>query len=495
LPRYEFKFSAYRQWQQHVRAFKAPAGYDPSQGNIGFHLGDAGPAVEVADLRLVNYGADFDIERLPKSAVTYDGREADAPWRKAALDRIEKIRKGNLSVEVVDAEGRAVEGAKVVVEMQRHAFQFGNTVRSAILGATEDKLPLTKDINGENVKVTAEDVRKYREVVRKYCSAVTFESELRPHVWKLQTGTNQVWREKFRVFSEEAVPWLQKNDIDIRGHYVAWGAIDYNAVEKQFIGNPEGHRKWLWEHMADVLPKTSGFVSEWDTLNHIVAWGKHTYEIEYGGLDIYTDIMKEARRLAPEATHAVNEGKVLPDGYKREPYKRVIRFLNDHGQAPDVVGFMAHFDITTLTPPEELLAVYDDFSEIAPRLQLSEFDVEAGDDEKLQADFYRDVMIATFSHPNFVGIIQWGFWENAHWKPHAALWRSDWSLKPSGEVFVDLVSKKWWTDEEITTDQDGNGQVRGFLGEYDVSVEYNGSTVTEKVLLEKGGTRVRLVLK
>jgi GH35 family endo-1,4-beta-xylanase len=247
--------------------------------------------------------------------------------------------------------------------------------------------------------------------------------------------------------------------------------------------------------MADVLPRTSGFVTEWDTINHIVGWGKHTYEIEYGGLEIYADLMKEARRLAPNARHSINEGRVLPNGYKREAYKRVIRFLNEHGQAPDAVGFMAHFDVTTLTPPEELLEVFDDFAEIAPRLQLSELDVDAGDDEQLQADYFRDVLIASFSHPNFVGIVQWGFWESAHWKPAAALWRSDWSLKPSGEVFVDLVTRKWWTDEEITTDQGGKGQVRGFLGEYDVGVEYNGSTVSEKVLLKNGGTLVRVVLK
>ena len=42
----------------------------------------------------------------------------------------------------------------------------------------------------------------------------------------------------------------------------------------------------------------------------------------------------------------------------------------------------------------------------------------------------RDVMIASFSHPNFIAIVQWGFWEKMHWKPAAALWREDWTLKP-----------------------------------------------------------------
>jgi GH35 family endo-1,4-beta-xylanase len=205
--------------------------------------------------------------------------------------------------------------------------------------------------------------------------------------------------------------------------------------------------------------------------------------------------MKEARRLAPNSSHAINEGKVLPNGYKREPYKRVIHFLNEQGQAPDTVGFMGHFELMTLTPPEELLEVYDNFAKLAPRLQLSEFDVEAGDDDKLQADYYRDVMIASFSHPNFVSIVQWGFWEKAHWKPAAALWRADWTLKPAGKVFVDLTKKKWWTNKTTSTNAAGKSQVRGFLGDYKITVELDGQTVNEKTTLTRDGTTLRIKIK
>jgi len=37
---------------------------------------------------------------------TYEGRNADAPWRKEARARIEKIRKAPLKVQVVDAQGK-----------------------------------------------------------------------------------------------------------------------------------------------------------------------------------------------------------------------------------------------------------------------------------------------------------------------------------------------------------------------------------------------------
>lgn len=488
--RYEFKFSPFRKWEQHVRAFEAPSDFDFKKGNVSFHLGAAEPVIEIANLRVVNYGSKVKISELPESRVTYEGREPDAAWRNEALARIEKIRKAGLVVKVVDADGNPVEGAEVKVEMQRHAFRFGNTVNAHLLGAGEEGFPYTKVRNGQKFVTTWAEAQRYREVVKDYFNAVTFESEFRPHVWKQQTSGSERGKKSYEILMGSAIPWLREHGIGIRGHYLSWGAMDFNAIEKVYVGNPEGHRKWLWEHMADVLGKTEGLVTEWDTINHIVAWGKHTYEQEYGGMEILAEIMAEARRLAPETTHAINEGKILPEGYKREPYKRVIHFLNEKGQAPDTVGFMAHFALTSLTPPEELLEVYDDFATIAPRLQLSEFDVEAGDDEKLQADYYRDVMLATFSHPSFHAIVQWGFWENAHWKPHAALWRKDWSLKPAGEVYVDLVKKQWWTDETLKSDAEGKGQVSGFLGDYEVSLIHDGRTITKVVSLTREGAEV-----
>ena len=493
--RYEYEFSAYQQWQQHVRAFKAPGDYPVKDGKVLFDLGGTGPVVEVGDLRVINYGPDFDIAALPESKVTYEGREADAAWRKEAQERIEKIRKGDLVIEVVDADGKPVKDASVKLDMQRHAFQFGTAVDASILGATQEALPFTKGRTEPASKLSWEDVQNYRQIVRENFNVVTFESELRPHVWKLQHSGNKNWESRRKVFLDQAVPWLQANDIDIRGHYIAWGAIDFNAVEKEFVGDPEGHRAWLWEHMADVLPATAGFVTEWDTINHIVGWGKHTYEIEYGGFEIYAEIMKEARRLAPDALHTVNEGRVLPNGYKREPYKEVIRFLNDHGQAPDAVGFMGHFELASLTPPVELLRVYDEFAEIAPKLQLSELDVEAGDDEQLQADFLRDVLIASFSHPNMVGIVQWGFWERSHWKPAAALWNADWTPKPAAQVFLDLVKKQWWTNATGKTDEAGQTAFRGFLGDYQVTVEHGGEPVVTQVSLAHDSPKLQITLK
>ena len=50
---------------------------------------------------------------LPTTRNGYRGMEPDAAWRKAAAERIEKLRKGSLRVVVKDRAGRPVAGADV----------------------------------------------------------------------------------------------------------------------------------------------------------------------------------------------------------------------------------------------------------------------------------------------------------------------------------------------------------------------------------------------
>ena len=54
----------------------------------------------------------------------YEGREADAPWRKQAGARIEQIRKAPLKVCVVDDAGNPIRGATVHISQRRHAFGY-----------------------------------------------------------------------------------------------------------------------------------------------------------------------------------------------------------------------------------------------------------------------------------------------------------------------------------------------------------------------------------
>ena len=103
-------------------------------------------------------------------------------------------------------------------------------------------------------------------------------------------------------------------------------------------------------------------------------------------------------------------------------------------------------------------------------------------------------MTIAFSHEACQGIVIWGFWENRIYKPSAELYRKDWSLKPAGEIWKDLVFRQWWTDVLGSTDYSGVCKQQGFLGEYEVTVTRNDRSVSVNAVLPKEGTTVRITL-
>jgi GH35 family endo-1,4-beta-xylanase len=89
---------------------------------------------------------------------------------------------------------------------------------------------------------------------------------------------------------------------------------------------------------------------------------------------------------------------------------------------------------------EDVYNRLNSFAKLGKTFAITEFDVNVTD-EQLQADFLRDFLTVAFSHPGISSFLMWGFWESEHWLPNAALYRKDWSIKPNGQAWLDLVKK------------------------------------------------------
>lgn len=122
-----------------------------------------------------------------------------------------------------------------------------------------------------------------------------------------------------------------------------------------------------------------------------------------------------------------------------------------------------------LTSPERLLEILDRFAEFGLPIRITEFDVNV-DDLQLQADYLRDFLTTVFGHPAVIGFQMWGFWENAHWRPEAALLRADWSEKPNALAYKQLLFEDWWTNAQGVTDDAGRFQTRAFYGDYTATI-------------------------
>ena len=422
---------------------------------------------------LVSAGFCFGQVQLTGSKSAYEGGSAEAQWRKEALARIEKIRKAPLTVQVVNTQGKPIPGAKVHVQQQRHLFGFGNILN-----------PSTFQLEGK-------DGRMYRRIFAEHFNKTTFESGFRWQNWYRPAREGKL--NEHKKLLDSMIEFCESRDIGIRGHYLSWAPLSRDIYKPtDYRKHPEKLWPELSAHIDEMLIFTKGRLVEWDAVNHIVGWNG-TISTVTGSNEIYAKIIRHARSKTETALW-VNEGSILPGGNRIDGYEKIIRYLFENDAGPDGIGFMAHFRAGAEGPPrpiEEIWNIYNRFAKFGVPLQLTEFDIDT-QDEQLQADYLRDVMTITFSHPSFNAIIMWGFWEGRHWRPNAALWRKDWSIKPAGKMWKELVFKQWWTNEERTTDASGFCEVSAFLGDYEVVVEHEGRTVTKQATVEKTGKRTKV---
>lgn len=464
------------EWTQVNLPFIAKGDYKRGNAAAGFHLSLADQILEITDLQVANYGPDYDLTALPNSDVAYAGREKDAPWRAEAEDRIEKLRKGDLAVTVVDAAGQPVAGAKVSVAMTRHAFPFGTAVAVS------------------KIRLDSKDGERYRNEITNNFNFAVFESAMK---WNnYGTGTPAQIR--------EALDWLVEQEIVVRGHVLMWPG--WRWVEPDLLPQwakdgtqpsekeKAAFRKVMEERVTDMTALYQEEIKDWDVVNEAYTINEI---LKVYGEEIMIDWFKLAHEANPDAVLYINDNDMITNQGREtkhlQAYQKQIQDLLDAGAPVGGIGMQGHFS-TALTAPEDVWKTLDRFKHFDLPIQITEFDV-MNEDPTLQADYQRDFLTAAFAHESIAGFTMWGFWEGQHWRPSAAIYDKDWNLRPHGKAYRDLVYGTWWTREQGKTGSDGTLTLRGFFGDYDVTVTGpDGAEEKATATLSKDGAAVEVRL-
>jgi GH35 family endo-1,4-beta-xylanase len=262
---------------------------------------------------------------------------------------------------------------------------------------------------------------------------------------------------------------------------------------KAFADDPDELRRQAERHIAEIVAHFRGDFYQWDVINEPF---KNHDLMDTLGKEVMIDWFRVANQSDPGCKLFLNEFGIVDTGgtnrAQQEHFFATAKYLKEHGAPIHGIGIQSHFGMV-LTPPVKTLKILDHFSELGLPIESTELSLNIAD-RQLQADFMRDYMTAFFSHPNVHGIMLWGFWEGRHWRPDAALFGLDWKLRPHGEMWIDLVHKQWKTDVELTTDRSGAVTVRGFCGEYDLTIGAGDRAKSLRIDLPHGGHRVTVVL-
>jgi GH35 family endo-1,4-beta-xylanase len=483
---YYFPISFTPDWTQYFVAFNSNKSYNVDRLRFGFQLSSQAQEVEIAGLLALNYKDNFDLSDLPSSfsPFDYEGRDLDAPWRALADARIEQIRKSNLEISVLDKNGNPVNDASVRVEMQKHDFGFGSALVTCRFPGNNcfDQTYVDKvlDLDGEghgfNVGVN-ENALKWR-----------------------------AWEQEWLGTPEEMVAafkWLDEQGVTMRGHNLIWPGSDFLPTDiNENLNDIDYLRNRIDARIEEMInhPELSTIVRDWDVLNEITT--NRTLESAFNndptlgnGRELYSEIFNKVRDLDPTLELYINDYMAISLGSSNlvARYKMFLDELRDADVPFDGIGFQGHIGSVPNSIPQVEQIFNDFYQRYGKRMKITEYDINPAVDEAIQADYMRDFLTITFSHPGMDAFILWGFWDGNHWKDNAPIFYQDWTLKPSGESFIQKVFNDWWTDETDSTDANGQVTFRPFKGQHIITVTKDGETVeTEVELLEDGEIEIIL---
>ena len=459
-------------WKEYLLPFEVTDSLPAGDLSLLFGLGGGvhPQSWEIGGIELLNYKRSLTVDDLPHTLPSYLGREADAPWRVEAAKRIERYRKGPMRIHIFDANGNPVEGAEVQVEFQKHAYHFGSAINAATL-------------IGEG-----EDSDRYREKVLELFNQSGPTNAFKWPPWAGDWGGGP----------EEALAaahWLKDNGLYTRGHVMVWPSERHLPnFMKAYIpdGDPTNTdpaaEQAVLDHIADVGSRSAAVLDEWDVINE--PYDNQDLMDAFGN-EVMVDWFNAAREVLPKHPLYLNDYSILSGGGRnadhQQHFEDTVRFLLENNAPIDAMGMQGHFNESP-TPIPILWDVLERYSGAFPDLdiRITEFTVTTTD-EHMQADYLRDFFTLIFSHPSTVGIQLWGFWEGRIYQDEAALFRTDWTAKPNGIAYQDLVFGKWWNDFSGTTTDRGVFDRRGFYGDYKATATLDGEATEMEFTLQKGG--------
>lgn len=443
---------------------------------------------------------------------------SDGPFEAEIDARIVKHRQGEAVITVVDSSGNPVPGAHVKVEQTRHAFLFGCNI--FWWGPSQDRY---RAVGGDRSDEQAAYRKQFADV---------FNYATLPFYWMYYEPEPDKPR---HVYMDRLVTWCQQQDIQVKGHPLAWNWYDPKWLPED---DPDEIYRRQLARIDDIVTHFAGRVDCWDVVNEVSHFDREGFLNhvsprytrmwqKVGRMELTRACFRHARTANPHATLLINDYKTDAD------YERVIERLADTkrsvqrertdgtgavapnwlaAQLPyNVIGIQSHMGYFGWSQ-QRVASVCDRFARFGVPIHFTEaslssaaytpkrgqennndFTKKANDrlstaeGEARQAEqivaFYR----AVFAQPAVEALTWWDLCDwSAGGKPTGLL-RKDMTPKPAYEALKKLIKQQWWTDVTLKTNQQGHARLRAFYGDHRVTVPVDGNApIVRNLAVTKG---------
>ena len=375
--------------------------------------------------------------------------------------RIAEIRMGNIVVKTKPDD-------EVKVRQLRHEFLFGTAITDEL--AEKDK----NAMSGENRKM-------FLKILGENFNYAVHENALKWYDCEIEQNVVDYY------LADRIWELCNELHIPMRGHCIFWDKDEYIMPWLKKLNNDE-LRAAVVRRAIDVTGHFKGRIHEFDLNNEMVHNDFFRRRLGYG---IINEMAWLAKVGNPDAVLFVNEYGILCDGgFNLGSYITQIENFLASGVPIGGIGCQGHqgTPYKTVMSADHVQKTLDVLSKFNLPLKITECLFDA-DDEETQAEEMRKIFPIYFAHPNVEAILMWGFWAGAHWQPHTALWRKDWTLTPQGSMYRDFVFNKWWTKVTGKAEKDGTFKARAFYGNYEIT----SGGKTKNVTLSKKNKSIEVI--
>jgi hypothetical protein len=392
---------------------------------------------------------------------------------------IEKYRKADLTLQIIDPAGRPIQSAPITLEQTNHAFSFGVS-----LGFFEPN-----NINPISDQKPAPATPKELAI-----APTVFNASMIPFSGKwvyLEPNPG----EKRWSDLDKYVAYAQKNHMTLEYHYLS-------GILPMFMRTSPTQAKFD-EHALEVVDRYGDKVKYWQVENEgfLLRYTPEVFKLlreKHPGIQLG---IADCVRLWSGTDASVHRGWTQYKGWDD------FMWLKSQGVKIDYFGMHAHHPAGLWADPREVYAVIQKFADEGVRVHLTEEylppdgypitgPVRRGTwTPELKAEYFARYFTVAFSNPNVDLCNLWGM-APVGWGPSGGLVDAKGNPQPVIERLRKLFHETWHTHVETTTGLDGKITARAFHGTYDVTVKLpNGKTAKGTLTVpEKPEASLRLTL-
>jgi len=423
----------------------------------------------------------------PADAPDADRWQADDRFmRDTVLPNIERNRKGDVHLQLLDTDGRPLAGATVDVHQVRQAFDF-----SASLPFFQAPAGPSTMGDYQPPPVQQAELDRFLQIFN--YTMIPFSSK-----WMyLEPVEGQRHYEEL----DRYVDFCTQHDIRIEYHFLSgyWPAWLSRKTPKQQGEDFLRHAKQLAERYGNKI-------DAWQVTNEGILFQQSP------------PVFAALRKMLPNAKLGIADcAKFAPESRlaatpalrERDMYRGLdqIRWLKQQGVKVDFFGFHGHRPFGLWPEAKVMYEMFDTFAKEGVRIHVTEVTIPQDANitgplrsgrlnAAAQAEYYTRFFTICFSHPSVDMVNLWGIGPNT-WQRGSGLLNDHYQPKPAFDALKKLITETWRTNVKLTLGLDGTAGFRGFQGDYEATVNLpSGATSTIKFSIEpaKPATELRLKL-